>query len=705
MKLMKNRSFFVVGALLLASLFTTSCKEIMSNLDEPVSSYLELKESSKILLPGETTTIVATCINDNAEYSYESSNPQVATVDKSGKVTAVEDGEATITVKVAASADNIYKADEKQFMVYVRTPDLFDPLTLEAKADGTISISFTNYIVGAPELEEPIIYSINGGEEKSVTAYTSFAVKTGDKVQFKSKNKTLARRFKNGDYYYNQYVRILPQVQCAVYGNAMSMVSPDGNWHLNREIKENFALAYLFASASNLVNDETRNLTLPATTLTDSCYYYTFGNTSLERAPELPAKEIKKASYMNMFYNCENLAKAPVMSPTSIDDYGCYNMFYSCDVLSEAPTINVEAVGARGMAYMFRECYGLTSAPAINVETVGADGMAYMFRGCTALTTAPAITAEDVDIYGFYEMFWDCTSMTKAGDITIKNAAGEGAFCWMYDNCSALTVSPAITADSIGYKAGENMFTGCQALEKANAINVKKIGPNALQNLFASKPELEEAVAVNAEQLDVYACYQMFNGCPKLEKAPATLPATTLADHCYSDMFAGCTKLEKAPALPAQTLAPYCYNYMFGNCTSLTEAPELKAATLVDHCYCAMFWSCVKLNKLTCLATTMADYGITWMLYNAGTDESVTTRTFTRSTANNNWFVSGSDWLDAWYVPTGWTIDPAITAASAPAHRASSAYKAAPNEYVPEVAPIQSEKIIKREEVLPEPEM
>ena len=32
-------------------------------------------------------------------------------------------------------------------------------------------------------------------------------------------------------------------------------------------------------------------------------------------------------------------------------------------------------------------------------------------------------------------------------------------------------------------------------------------------------------------------------------------------------------------------------------------------------------------------------------------------------------------------------------------------YKAAPNEYVPEVAPIQSEKIIKREEVLPEPEM
>ena len=674
---MKKSSFLLGGALLLVSLFTTSCKEVLGSLDNPVSSYLELKKSSSILEPGQTCTIEASTIS-TSPITYKSLNPDKATVDSKGVVTAVDDGEATIVVETAA-AEN-YLAGKAEFKVYVRTPDLFDPLTLEAKADGNIDISFTNYFAGAPELEEPIIYSINGGEEQSVTAYTSFAVKTGDKVQFKSKNKTLARRFKYGDYYYNQYVRILPQVQCAVYGNAMSMVSPDGNWHLNREIKEKFALGYLFASASNLVNDETRNLTLPATTLTDSCYFYTFRNCyGLTRAPELPAKEIKNSSYRYMFQGCSSL--------------------------TEVPDINVKTIGERGCYYMFGYCYGLTSAPAINVETVGAQGMAYMFRGCTALTTAPAITAEDVDIYGFYEMFWDCTSMTKAGDITIKNAAGESAFCWMYENCSALKESPAITADSIGNNAGANMFTGCQALEKANAINVKKIGPNALRNLFASKPELEEAVAVNAEQLDVYACYQMFSGCPKLEKAPATLPATTLADHCYSDMFAGCAKLEKAPALPAQTLAPYCYNYMFGNCTSLAEAPELKAATLVDHCYCAMFMGCVKLNKLTCLATTMADYGITWMLSNAGTDESVTTRTFTRSTANNNWFVSGGDWLNVWYVPTGWTIDPAITAASAPAHRASSAYIAAPSQYVPEKAPISSEKVVKEEDLNPEPEL
>lgn len=700
---MKKSSFFLGGALLLVSLFTTSCKEVLGSLDNPVSSYLELKKSSSILEPGQTCTIEASTIS-TSPITYKSLNPDKATVDAKGVVTAVDDGEATIVVETAANEN--YVAGVAEFKVYVRTPDLFDPLTLEAKADGNINISFTNYFAGSPELEEPIIYSINGGEEKSVTAYTSFAVKTGDKVQFKSKNKTLARKFLYNDYYYNQYVRILPQVQCAVYGNAMSMVSPDGNWHLNREIKEKFALGFLFYNASNLVNDETRNLTLPATTLTDSCYFYTFRNcSSLTRAPELPAKEVKKGSYRYMFQNCDQLAQVPSMSPTSIDDYGCYGMFYDCDAITEAPAITAETIGERGCSYMYAYCDALATTPDIKVKTIGKNGMAYMFRSCYALTTAPAITAEDVDIYGFCEMFWYCTSMTKAGDITIKNAAGERAFNWMYDNCTALTESPAITADSIGWCASENMFSGSPALKKANAINVKKIGPYALQSLFANKPELKEAVAVNAEQLGVYACYQMFNNCPKLEKAPATLPATTLADYCYSDMFAGCTKLEKAPALPAQTLAPYCYNYMFGNCTSLTEAPELKAATLVDHCYCAMFMSCVKLNKLTCLATTMANYGITWMLYDAGTDESVTTRTFTRSTANNNWFVSDGNWLNAWYVPTGWTIDPAITAASAPARRASSAYIAAPSQYVPEKAPISSEKVVKEEDLNPEPEL
>ena len=60
----------------------------------------------------------------------------------------------------------------------------------------------------------------------------------------------------------------------------------------------------------------------------------------------------------------------------------------------------------------------------------------------------------------------------------------------------------------------------------------------------------------------------MFSGCSSLINAPA-LPATTLADHCYSDMFQGCTSLINAPILPATRLVKYCYNNMFNGCKKL----------------------------------------------------------------------------------------------------------------------------------------
>lgn len=81
-----------------------------------------------------------------------------------------------------------------------------------------------------------------------------------------------------------------------------------------------------------------------------------------------------------------------------------------------------------------------------------------------------------------------------------------------------------------------------------------------------------------------YAYYCLFAGIEDQEtyqwtsvltQAPE-LPATTLADNCYSGMFSGCTSLVQAPELPATTLADYCYASMFQYCTSLAQAPAIK---------------------------------------------------------------------------------------------------------------------------------
>jgi hypothetical protein len=636
MKLMKNRSFFVAGALLLASLFTTSCKEFMSNLDQPVSSYLSVSDTSVVLNLDTVYQIKANSINSDKAITYKCSDESIATVDANGLVTPVgnKEGDVEITVSVAAS-DN-YNAGEQKVKIAVK-----QPLTFEALEDGSIRLFF--YYVA---LDKPVVVTKNRTDKKEYTnpegnyQYFDIDVKKGDKLQFESANDRTAIGAWN-------YLRIAPRSNCAVYGNVMSMISPDGKYHTNKTITKDYALARLLYGYRHWVTDhyecytvqhEKYDLMVPATKLTNGCYYYLLANTGITKAPELPATEIPNNSYQYMFTMCGELP--------------------------EAPAITVENVGEYGMALMFYQCSKLTKANAISVKTAGEGAFQGMFNSCVELTESPEINAKNIDYLACDGMFYNCQKLTKANAIAVEGTIGQEALVWMFEECVELTESPAITAESIGESACSNMFSGCQKLKKANAIKVKTAGNYAFQNLFANQPELTDVVAVNAETMGERACSYMFNNCPNLKNVPATLPATTLAERCYSDMFAGCTSLKKAPALPATDLKSYCYNYMFGGCSALTEAPELKAATLAYGCYCAMFLNCSKLNKVTCLATTNAPDALGIWLAGAGTDTSVTTRTLVRAEANTNWTNNdGWDWPSTnWYVPTGWTIDPAIPA-------------------------------------------
>ena len=101
-----------------------------------------------------------------------------------------------------------------------------------------------------------------------------------------------------------------------------------------------------------------------------------------------------------------------------------------------------------------------------------------------------------------------------------------------------------------------------------------------------------------------YSCLQMFQNCTDLVRGPQILPATTLANGCYSEMFSGCTSLTNAPILPAEELSPNCYDRMFKGCTSLTESPRLGAKRLVKGCYNGMFEDCENLQTIEALFTT-----------------------------------------------------------------------------------------------------
>lgn len=489
---MKRTNLLVGGALLLASLFTTSCKELMSNFDEPVKSYLSAP--ADITVPtGDTYDLskdVGT-INSDKAVAYVSSDDKVVTVDDNGLVIGVADGEATITVSVAAS-DN-YQADSKEVKVAVKRP-----LTFEALEDGNIDVWFHGAV-----LDKPIAYSVNGDAKQEITTDRNIPVKKGDKIEFWSANERLTQ------WNWNWGVQIHPNSQCAVYGNVMSMITPDGNYHTNKTITKDFAL-YGLLCGSYYWDPETEKivyytvahdkykLLLPATTLTTACYASMLQETGFTEAPELPATELAPYCYQYMFQKCHNLTKAPKLSATTMKE-GCYGyMFEYCSALEEAPVLPATTLAPWCYQNMFASCYKLENAPALPVTKLAERCYENMFSN-TALKEIPALPATKLEPYCYRGMFQGCQSLDKT---PILPATELADYCYqnMFQSTS-LKVVPALPAT--------NLAVGCYSY------------------MFATSWGLGGSIVLPAEELPA-ECYEgMFSWCRKLEKVECRATSMT----------------------------------------------------------------------------------------------------------------------------------------------------------------------------------
>ena len=252
--------------------------------ENPVRTSLEIEQTDLTLQVGESATRQATTKSTDYEFIYSSSNPAVAIVDQTGKVTAMSEGTATITVTMPETKIGWYAAATREYKVIVNkvsakaleNVDKSTPLTLVAAEDGKITVTFNNGIV----LKNDIHYTINGGAEQTIAKNTSGAyditVKKGDVVQFYSINTSLG-------------------------GSAVASARAT-------TIEANNAFYGLFAGAEKLVNNTERLLVLPATTLMEGCYDNMFsGCKGIEKAPELPAPKLEKGCYQEMFYDCAKL--------------------------------------------------------------------------------------------------------------------------------------------------------------------------------------------------------------------------------------------------------------------------------------------------------------------------------------------------------------------------------------------------------------
>ena len=187
--------------------------------------------------------------------------------------------------------------------------------TIIAHENGQLTIS-----------SEGFIYNHNGQGWTETTTETSIGVEKGDEVmlavdeEYESDVHPCDLKFQTNFWYKAE-------------GNIMSLSYGHRFRYKTRlRVKEEFA--ELFVNDCNLAFAE--NLVLPATVLTDGCYFRMFaGCTNLIAAPKiLPATVLTDSCYMEMFSGCKSLMTTPELPAKELADRCYYDMFYAC---SKAP--------------------------------------------------------------------------------------------------------------------------------------------------------------------------------------------------------------------------------------------------------------------------------------------------------------------------------------------------------------------------------
>ena len=152
-----------------------------------------------------------------------------------------------------------------------------------------------------------------------------------------------------------------------VEGNIMSLSYGD-NFVDVKELEYLCQFASLFNSCTRLINSN--NLILPATTLSEWCYYSMFSNcNAMVSAPALPATTLAAGCYNSMFTNCKAMVSAPALPATTLAN-SCYElMFTVCIALTAAPLLPALELVPGCYKSMFKGCSSLNYVKAMFTST------------------------------------------------------------------------------------------------------------------------------------------------------------------------------------------------------------------------------------------------------------------------------------------------------------------------------------------------
>ena len=416
----------------------------------------------------------------------------------------------------------------------------------------------------------------------------------------------------------------------------------------------------MFAGCTSLVSAPK----LPATTLADRCYQSMFaGCTSLVSAPELPATTLADYCYFSMFEGCTSLVSSPEL-PANTLVYSCYqSMFQGCTSLVSSPELPATTLVDYCYSNMFKGCTSLVSSPELPATTLANYCYYYMFQGCSKLNH---ITMLATDI-----------SATRCLTSWVSGVASSGTFVKHPDMTSLTTGDSGIpTGWTVeDYNPYSKEYFTIEAIEDGLTVSLYTFEQNNPKYRIDNGDWVDLGANTTTPSVNTGQKIQfkmenplVQDGIGRFEVSKQSNVSGNIMSLLYGDDFEGKVYLEgKACAfsclfignpclinaenliLPATTLAEGCYSGMFNSCSSLTTAPALPATTLVNGCYSEMFVNCSKLNHITMLATGYSN------------DTDVSLNGWVVGVSSTGTFVKHPDMTSLTIgvsgIPTGWTVE------------------------------------------------
>lgn len=396
----------------------------------------KLKLNSKksyTLAVGDTQKLSAKVTNPKkgaAPVTWSSGNKGIAKVSKNGKVTAVSQGETTITAKSGKKKVKVkitVKASE-QSQNNESTPDT----TVKDHADTETTVSDSS--TSEEQVKNQIVQS--GG-------WNGMTWTIDEEGTFTISEKEIGEgASENGNPAWSAYAET---IKTAVV-TAENVTSTE-NW---------------FYGCTNLTSVDLRQ--------------FDTGNVTTMK---------------NMFMGCTNLISVDVsgFDTSKVTDMSC--MFAGCTSLTGLNVSNFDTGSVTDMSGMFWLCKSLTSVDVSNFCTSNVTTMESMFENCNSLTNVDVsnFNTDSVKNMGF--LFSGCSNLT-AVDVSQFNTGSVTNMRGMFQRCSSLTcidVSNFQTGKvtDMGY-----MFSCCSSLKSADISGFDKSQVTDMEYMFQRCDNLQQ---------------------------------------------------------------------------------------------------------------------------------------------------------------------------------------------------------------------